>query len=131
MSRWQVNIALVLIGSWFALLDRCVIVSAAMAISPSMVFLPLLQAGIGLCVFLAANGAFPVATEGAGDWRAFRRNAVVFGIPLILFVLSPALISEPTYGERYGYSDKFLINASVAHDLRCCWNPLHQLNFRR
>lgn len=116
------NTLLCLIGVWFALLDRCVIVSAEMPVSYGIAVLLLLQASTGVLLLLLINGAFPVAAEMATDWRNFRLNLVVFGIPLIIFVVSPAMISDSMYEARYGI-DKFVVQAHVVHDLRCCLNP--------
>jgi hypothetical protein len=51
----------------------------------------------------------------------------VFGIPFIFFLTSPAIISDAMYRERYGNINKFVVHAHVAHDLKCCANPLLSL----
>ena len=107
-------------GAWFALLDHCLIVASEMPMSREIAVLLVLQAGIGAFLWLLANGAFP--TIVATDRRRFRLNLFVFGIPLVLFLLSPVMVSETMNQARYGY-DKFVVGAHVGQDLTCCLNP--------
>ena len=124
VRRTLLNIILSLVGAWFALLDHCLIVASEMPISREIVELLILQASIGAFLWLFANGAFPTMAEMATDARNARLNLIVFGIPLILFLGSPVMISETLYEARYGYINKFVVNAHVGHDLTCCLNPL-------
>lgn len=55
--------------------------------------------------------------------RSLRMNFVVFVLPSIFFLISPAIISEVLNRDRYGIN-KFVVHAHVAQDLRCCVNPL-------
>jgi hypothetical protein len=118
-----VNIFLGLIGGWLALLDRCVITASEMPMSHDIIVLLLLQASIGMFVLLFVNGVFPVVAAMATEGRSTRMKLIVFAIPLILFVSSPAIISDALYRARYGNINKFVVHAHVGHDLKCCLNP--------
>ena len=109
-----------LIAVWLALLDHCLIVASEMPISGPAVVLLLLQAGMGSFALLLINGAIPAM---ATNRRSGRINLIVFGVPLIFFLISPAMISDAMYRARYGSIDKFVVHAHVGHDLGCCWNP--------
>ena len=101
-----------------------------MPISREIVELLILQASIGAFLWLFANGAFPTMAEMATDARNARLNLIVFGIPVMLFLASPLMISETMYQTRYGYVDKFVVNAHVARDLKCCLNPFARVRAR-
>ena len=122
MRKALLNSILCLVGAWFALLDHCLIVASDMPMSRDIVLLLVLQAGIGAFLGLLANGSFP-GIAAMVDGRRHRLNLFVFGIPLIVFLLSPVMISETMNQARYGY-DKFVVSAHVGQDLTCCLNPL-------
>ena len=123
MTQLLVNTFLTLFAGWFALLDRCLIAAAKMPISGEIVVLLLLQAIIFAFVVLLANGAFPVGLAAASSSAGARVKIFAFGVPLILFIVSPALISDSMYRARYGNVDKLNVHAHVGHDLACCLNP--------
>ncbi len=127
VRRWLVNTVLTLIAGWFALLDHCVIARSEMPISGGIVVLLLLQASIGAFVWRLVNVAFPAVSGRAADGRSTRTNLFVWGIPLILFLSAPAMISDALYRARYGNLDKFVVHAHVGHDLKCCLNPFGHL----
>jgi hypothetical protein len=123
MSKLLLNTFLVFSVVWFALLDRCLIVTAAMPITGEIVVLLLVQAtGFGFLI-LVANGALPEIVEIATHVRSTRIRIFVFVVPLILLLISPAMISDSMYRVRYGNINKFVVHAHVGHDLACCWNP--------
>lgn len=72
MRRLLVNIVFLVIGVWFPLLDRCLIVSSGMAVSAKTLTLMILQVIVWVLVLLLANGAFPTASEALSDMRNFR-----------------------------------------------------------
>ena len=117
------NTFLGLIGGWLALLDRCVITASEMPISREIMLLLLLQASIGAFALLFVNGAFPAVAAMATEGRSTRFKLIVFAIPLIFFVSSPAMISDALYRARYGNTNKFVVHAHVGHELKCCLNP--------
>ena len=118
------NVLLSAFAGWFALLDRCLIAAANMPISGEIVVLLILQAIIFALVMAVVNGAFPaVVAAGSGGANA-RLKLIVFAVPLILFIISPAMISDSLYRARYGNIDKLNVHAHVGHDLACCLNPL-------
>jgi uncharacterized protein YhhL (DUF1145 family) len=124
VKRLLVNAFLAIFGAWLVLLDRCLIVSSGMPVSRLIFTLLALQLLIWVAAALLANGAFPTVGEAVrGSGRA-RWNVIVFGVPALLFLASPLLVSESLYGARYGYEDRILVNSHVGHDLNCCWNPL-------
>jgi hypothetical protein len=124
VRRLLVNTFLSLLGGWLALLDRCLIAAANMPVSGEIVSLFVLQAGIFGFVMLLVNGVFPILVEMATSTGSARLKFIVFGIPLLLFVISPVMIADTMYRARYGDSDKFVVHAHVGHDLACCLNPL-------
>ncbi len=108
---------------WFGLIDWCLIRSSGMPISGKIITLLMFQLVIGSLILLLINGVFPVVVEVMNDVGKFRLKFAMFGVPVILFLASPALISYTLYQSRYGYIDRIVVNAHVAHDLGCCWIP--------
>jgi hypothetical protein len=108
---------------WYSLLDRCLILTSGMPLSREISLLLILQvcAGAFLLSLLFGNSLTSTAKQ-VGD-RSLRMNFVVFGLPAIFFLISPAIISEVLNREHYGIN-KFVVHAHVAQDLRCCVNPL-------
>ncbi len=125
MRRLLVNAFLSLLAGWFALLDHCLIVATEMPISGEIVFLLLFQASVFAFVMLLVNGAFPTVVAMAINGWSFRIKFFVFALPLILFLISPAMISDSMYRARYGNMDKFVVHAHLGQDLACCLNPLY------
>jgi hypothetical protein len=123
MRRLLVNSLLLIVVVWIALLQHCLIVASGMPVSARIFALLLFQMVIGTLVFLLINGAFPAVTEATRGIRNFRLKFIVFGVPAIIFLASPALVSETLHQARYGSVDRILVNSHVAHDFRCCWNP--------
>jgi hypothetical protein len=99
-----------------------------MPISREIVVLLSLQAGIGVFVLLWVNGAFPTMAEMAADIRSTRLKLMLFVVPLFLFLISPAMISDAMYRARYGTINKFVVHAHVGHDLKCCLNPFAHMS---
>jgi hypothetical protein len=123
MTRLLVNVLLGLFAGWVALLDHCLIVVAGMPVSGEIAVLLVLQAGIFAVVMLLANGALSAMAGIATNGSSIRMKLLVFGLPLILFLISPAMISDSMYRARYGNINKFVVHAHVWHDLACCLNP--------
>ena len=126
MTRLLVNVLLSLFAGWVALLDRCLILVAGMPVSGEIAVLLLLQASIVAVVMLLVNGALPAIASIATNGQSIRTKFLVFGLPLILFLISPAMISDSMYRARYGNINKFAVHAHVWHDLSCCLNPFWQ-----
>jgi len=124
MRRLLVNTLFSLFAGWLALLDHCLIAVAAMPIPGEIVILFVLQASILSLAMLLANGALPSVAEMARNGSSVRMKLFVFGLPLILLLISPAMISDSMYRARYGSIDKFVVHAHAGHDLSCCLNPL-------
>jgi hypothetical protein len=123
MRRLLVNTFLSLFTGWLALLDHCLVAVAEMPISGEIVVLLLLQASIVALVMLLANGALSTVAAMATNGPSARMKFFVFGLPLILVLISPAMISDSIYRARYGNINKFVVHAHVGHDLACCFNP--------
>jgi hypothetical protein len=119
----MLNIILCGTGILLGLLDHCLIVSADMPVSGQVLTLLVLQLGVGVMALLLVNGFFPTLAEMAFEFREFRLNMFVFGVPVLFFLWSPYLLSNLMYTARYGYFDQILVDAHVFHDLRCCLNP--------
>jgi hypothetical protein len=124
MRRSLLNTVLGVLGVWFALIDQCLIAAAGMPVTGPIVVLLLFQAGMFAFAMLLVNGAFPLLVAMAGEGSHMRMKIIVCVPMLILFLISPAMISDSMYRPRYGNIDKFLVQAHVAADLACCWNPL-------
>ncbi len=120
MRKLVVNSLLLIVIAWYALLDQCLIKASGMPITGKILVLLIFQIIIWTLLLLLLNGAFSVTTEAAHSIRGFRFKFLVFGVPAIIFLVSPVLISETLNQARYGYLDKFLVNSHVADDLRCC-----------
>lgn len=127
MRRLLVNTFQSVLAGWLALLDHCLIVSAEMPISGEIIFLLLFQASIFAFVMLLVNGAFPTVLAMATNGWSFRTKFFVFALPIIFFLISPAMISDSMYRARYGNINKFVVHAHVGHDLACCLNPLRSI----
>jgi len=125
MKRLFVNTFLSLVAGWFALLDHCLIVAAEMPISGEIVVLLLFQVIMFAFIMLLVNGAFPALVAVVTNGSSMRMKLIVFGLPLIFFLISPAMISDSMYRARYGNINKFVVHAHVGHDLTCCLNPLY------
>jgi len=124
VKRLLGNALLSLFAGWLALLDHCLIAVAEMPISGEIVVLLILQASIVALAMLLVNGALPAVAAMAGNGLSVRMKLFVFGLPLILLLISPAMISDSMYRARYGSINKFVVHAHVGHDLTCCFNPL-------
>lgn len=122
MRRVLVNISVSCLGAWFLLLDRCLVVTADAPVSGEVLTLVFLQGSIVLYALLLLNGAFPTLAAMARDGTSTRTKLLVFGLPLILFLISPVMISDSIYRVRYGNMNKFLVRAQVGHDMSCCWS---------
>ena len=122
MRNTYINILLIAVAIWFALLDRCLIQVSGMHVSSAILTLVGLQLMIGILMWMAVNGRLPAVAEVLKDSQNFRMKFVVFGVPVIFLLTSPALLSESLYTVRYGSTDRFLLNSHVVHDLSCCWN---------
>ena len=123
MKRLLVNALLCLFAGWLALLDHCLIAAAQMPISGEIVALLLIQTCVVVLAMLLANGAVPTLAAMAADAPSFRLKFFVFGLPLILMFISPAMISDSMYRARYGNLDKFVVHEHIWRDLTCCFNP--------
>jgi len=123
MRRLLVNTLFSLFAGWLALLDHCLIAVAAIPISGEIVILCVLQASIISLAMLLANGALPSVAELASNGSSVRMKLFVFGLPLILLLISPAMISDSMYRAWYGSINKFVVHTHVGHDLTCCFNP--------
>jgi hypothetical protein len=123
MRRSFANALLSVVAVWLVLLDHCLIAGADMPVSGEIIALLVLQGGMVALVLLAANGVFPTLMEMATSSTSVRMKLFVFGLPLILFLISPVMISDSMHRARYGSIDKFVVHAHVWHDLACCFNP--------
>ena len=123
MKRLLVNTFVGLFSGGFLLLDYCLIETAGMPLSGEVAFLLLLQASTSALVALIANGAFPTVVAMTTDCPGVRTKLFVYGLPLILFLISPVMISDSMNRARYGNLNKFLVHAHVWRDLACCLNP--------
>lgn len=120
-----VNSSLCLSSVWLALLDHCLIGAAQMPISSEIIVLLVLQASAITAIAFMANGALPMVTGLITSDLSVRLKFFVLGLPLILLVISPVMISDSMYRARYGGINKFVVHAHVWNDLSCCGNPLH------
>ena len=123
MKQLLVNTFLCLFGVWFALLDHCLIASSGVPVSGTIVVLLVLQLMIGAWVALLVNGVFPTATEALSDTGNFRLKLIVFGVPILFFLASPALLSESMYEARDRVVYRISADSPPGHALSCCWNP--------
>jgi hypothetical protein len=126
MRRLRLNTLLSLFASWLALLDHCLIETARMPISGEIALLLLVQASTIGSVALLANGAFPLVAAMATNGSRVRVQLFAFGLPLILFVISPVMISDSLYRARYGNLNRSVVRAHVWHDYECCLNPFNR-----
>jgi hypothetical protein len=122
MKRILGAIVLCLVVVWYALLDRCLIVTSGMPLSPKIGLLLVLQVCAGaflLTLFVSRRASAAIQFRD----RRSRMNLLLFGVPSMFFLFSPAIISEVLNREHYGIN-KFVVHAHVARDLRCCVNPV-------
>ncbi len=108
---------------WYSLLDRCLILASGMPLAGEVSLLLVFQVCAGAFLLTLISRGFPTATAAEPSSRSLRMNLIVFMIPSVFFLLSPAILSEVLNRERYGIN-KFVVHAHVARDLRCCVNPL-------
>jgi hypothetical protein len=123
MKILLVNVFLSLFAGWFALLDRCLLSFAERPMSGELLVLILFQVSVFVLVMLLVNGAFPIGVAAAISGASTRLKISVFAVPLILFMISPVMISDSIYRARYGNINKFVVHAHVERDLACCLNP--------
>lgn len=126
MRRLILNILIVIIYAWFALVDRCLITSSGIPVSGEILTLLLLQVGVAALALLLVSGAFPTVSEALGDMRKFRLNLIIFGVPIFFFLASPALLSESMYEAHNGVVYRISADSPVGHALSCCWNPFYR-----
>lgn len=125
MKKPTINVLVGLLAGWLALVDRCLIAHAEMPVSGGVVVLLLFQACMVGLILLLVNTSLPVVSELIFDRTSFRMKLIILGLPIILFVSSPVMISDALYRARYGNLDKFVVHAHVWYDMSCCLNPLH------
>jgi hypothetical protein len=123
MKRLVLNMLLILLTGWLALIDHCLIAVADMPVTTEIVLLLVVQGSVVAIVILLANGALASVVEAVSSSLNFRMQFFVIGVPLILFFISPFLISDSMYRARFGNADKFVVHAHAWHDLACCVNP--------
>lgn len=125
MRRMLLNTLLSVFAGWLVLLDRCLIETAGMPISGEIGLLLLLQASTIAFVALLANGVFPAVVAMATDGSSVRVRLFAFGLPIVLFFISPVMISDSMYRARYGNLNKFVVHAHVWQDFACCLYPIN------
>lgn len=121
MNRQLATALLGMLAGWLALFDHCLIVVAGAPVSSEIAFLCVFQASMVLIGVLITTGRLSSFADAAGS-QSFRMKLFAVGLPLMLFLISPLMISESIYRARYG-ADKFVIRARMLRDLGCCLNP--------
>jgi len=109
--------------AWLALFDHCIIHRAGIPAPRTIYALIIYQLAGGTLALLLANGKLPLIAEWVRENRSARAFIFVVGVPSIIFLVSPALMSLTLNQAQLGYTDRILVNAHVAYDLRCCVNP--------
>lgn len=121
MNRLVATTLLGLLAGWLALFDHCLIVVAGAQVSSEIAFLCVFQASMVAIGMLITTGRLSSFADAASR-LSFRMKLFAFGLPLIVLLISPFMISESIYRARYG-ADKFVIHAHMGRDFECCLNP--------
>lgn len=126
MKRLTANLLLACLSIWLALFDHCLISLAEVSVNSEIAFVIVGQVGMVATVLLLLNGHAPTVLEMARSGASVRMKLVAFGLPLIVFFLSPFMLSDAVNRPRYGDQGKSVMNAHTWHDLTCCllpWSP--------
>jgi hypothetical protein len=118
-----INMALVVISIWLALIDHCLVVSSGVGITSPAVFILTLQAAILLLFALLANDALPTLLDILASGPVGRGKLFSIIIVIAFFFMTPMLLSQSLYDARFGVLQA-KNHPFIWRDLSvCCANP--------
>ena len=121
-GHW-LNAGLLVFSIWLVLLDRCLIRSSGMPINSPVAFVIAMQVGVIVLCALLANGVVPTLIDFLRDEKIGPVRLLLIGMPLLLLVTSPILLSQSLYDARFGV-DRAKNHPFIWRDLSvCCVNP--------